>query len=181
MRGRSYTTQAVVISTKNYSEADRILTVFTKDFGKLTLMAKGVRRPKSKKGRNVEVFSLLKLSAAKGKGMDVLTEVETLENFSNIRSDLTKTAVAYFMVDTIRSITREDEEIPSLFVTLAKYLKKLDAGTTLKTFRKSFTTDVLKISGYWPKDKPLKDPDGALTEVLERELKTISIGRKLQS
>ena len=81
---RSFGSNAVVLSAKSYSEADKIITVFSKDFGKLTLMAKGVKRLKSRKRGSLEVFSNIKFFAHKGRGMPVVTEVEIIDNFVDL-------------------------------------------------------------------------------------------------
>ncbi|MFH1792345.1 MAG: DNA repair protein RecO, partial [Patescibacteria group bacterium] len=60
MKQRNYSTEAIILATKDYSEADRILVVYTKDFGKLSLIAKGVRKTTSKKRGHLEIFNYLK-------------------------------------------------------------------------------------------------------------------------
>lgn len=180
MRSKRFVTEGVVLSTRNYSEADRIITVFTKDFGKITVLAKGVRKPKSRKGRNIEVFGRVKIAVSKAKGFDILTEVELIEGFSVIRSDLKRTSVSYFFVDTVSSITDEWEENIQLYIHLIKYLRGLEKDRRLKTIRKKFTQGVLEISGFWPEGKEITDPDGVLQEIVEKEIKSIKVGRKLQ-
>jgi len=96
VKPRRYSSDAIILSRKNYGEADRFLTVYSKNFGKLRLLAKGVRRPKSKKRGHIEVFSQLKFSASKGKGIDLITEAETIASFEVIRKDLKKVTVGNY-------------------------------------------------------------------------------------
>src|SRR3972149_254097 len=115
MRLRSYSSEAIVLARRNWGEADRILVIYSKSFGKKRLLAKGVRRPKSRKRGHIEVFSNLKFSASRGKGLDLMTEAEIIENFSIIRKDLKKVAVAYFLMETVGRITHDEEKNERLF------------------------------------------------------------------
>ena len=99
---RNYKTEAIILSRKNYSEADRILTLYSKNFGKIYTIAKGIRRPSSRKRGSLEIFSHITFSASRGKSLDIMTEVETVDNFDEVRSDLKKVSVAYFFVETIK-------------------------------------------------------------------------------
>ena len=74
-------TEAVVLSRRNFGEADRIITLFTRDHGKITVLAKGVRRPRSKKAGHLEIGSWCKIFVARGKNLDLLTEVEIKQAF----------------------------------------------------------------------------------------------------
>ena len=82
MKIRTYSSEGIILARKNYSEADRILTCFSKSYGKISLLAKGIRKLKSKKRGHLEVFSHIKFSASRGHGMDIITEVETINTFS---------------------------------------------------------------------------------------------------
>ena len=76
MKQRSYSSDGIILSRKNYGEADRILIVLSKNFGKLSLLAKGIRKIKSKKRGHLEIFSKIKFSAVKGHGFDLMTEAD---------------------------------------------------------------------------------------------------------
>ncbi len=96
MRPKRYSTEGVVLLRRNFSEADRIINIYSKHYGKISVIAKSVRKIKSKKRGSLEVFSHIKFSAARGKNLDIITEVETINSFESIRKDLSKVAVAYF-------------------------------------------------------------------------------------
>jgi len=166
---------------KSYSEADRIVVIFTKKYGKVSFIAKGVRRLNSKKRGSLEVFSHLKFSAARGKSLDILTEVEIINSFSEIRKDLKKVAIAYFIVEVLGRLTREDEKNERLFKLLLNYLKGLKKETNLKRYRKKYIFEVLTLLGFWPKAKPMPTPDATLREVVERELSSARVGKKILS
>ena len=76
------------MARQNYSEADRILKLFTKHYGKVSIIAKGVRKPKSRKRGSLEVFGHIKFAASRGKNLDLMTEVEIIDSFELVRKSL---------------------------------------------------------------------------------------------
>lgn len=164
---------------KDYSEADRVLAIYTRDFGKISYLAKGVRRPVSRKRGALEVFSRVKFSAVQSYGLDLITETETVESFSRVRKDLKKVAVAYFFVETVGKITREEEKNEQLYLLLVNYLEKLGTEVHLKAFRERFIYDVLVLLGFWRSGKSLGDADRALENVIEKKLFSVRVGKKI--
>lgn len=181
MTPRKYASEGIVLARKNYSEADRILVVYSKDYGKLHLIAKGVRKTESRKRGHIEVFSHIKFSAVHTKGLDLLTEVETLSSFEGIRNNLKKVAVAYYFMEVVGKTTREDEKNDMLFNLLALYMDKLRDSTSLKKLKSEFTEKALIILGFWPRGKKMDNPDYTLEEVIEREMSSARVGKKLLS
>ena len=126
------------MARRNYSEADRILVVYSKYYGKLSLLAKGVRKPKSRKRGALEVFTHIKFAAARGKNLDIITEVEIIDAFDTVRNDLKKVSLAYYFMEVIDKITREQEKNETLFKLILTYLKKLQFTKSLKKLRADF-------------------------------------------
>ncbi|MBL7036958.1 DNA repair protein RecO [Candidatus Microgenomates bacterium] len=176
---RNYSSTAIILSKRNYSEADRIIVVYSKKYGKLTLMAKAVRKIKSRKRGHVEVFSEVSFSAARTKGMGILTEVETINDYKEIRPSLKKVSLAYYFCEVVAKITREEEQNDTVFFILQKNLKKLQTETKLKKLKENFIFELLTNLGYWPRNKKLIDPDYALEVVLERQINSIRVGKKV--
>ncbi len=101
MRGKVYSSEAIVLSHKSIHEADLRVTVFTKYKGKLTLIAKGARRPKSRKRSSLELFNYIKIGAVGTHAADIVTEATAIKTFDGIKNDLTRTSVAYFFSEVI--------------------------------------------------------------------------------
>lgn len=181
MNQHSYASNGVVLSRKNYGEADRILVVFSKDFGKVSLLAKGIRKIKSKKRGHVEIFSEIKFSAVKGHGMDIITEAVTINDFSGVRVNLNKISLAYYFCEVINKITREDENPTLIYNLLSSALSNLETDNSLKELRLKFIYDLLTEMGYWPEGKKLLDADIILDDVLERKLSSVRVGKKMLS
>ena len=180
MKPRKFTTEAIILSRKNYSEADRILTVYSKHYGKLGLLAKGVRKVKSRKRGHLEIFSHIKFSAVRGKDMDFLSEAELLNPLHNIRNDLKKVTVAYFFMEAIRKLTQNEEKNEELFTLLLGYLGTLSSSEKfLKELRMRFVTELLVLLGYWPSGKIMDNPDNILRDITEREMWTTRVGKRI--
>ena len=82
MTPHSFTSEGFVLARRNFGEADRIIDIYSKDKGKISLIAKGIRRPKSRKRGHLEIFSKISFQAINGKGMGILTEAETIDRKS---------------------------------------------------------------------------------------------------
>lgn len=178
---RSFKDRAFVLARKNYQEADRIITVFGQHYGKLSLLAKGVRKIKSRKKGHLEVFSHITYSASHTKGFDILTEVEEIESFKEVRKDLKKVAVAFFYLEAVAKVSRDGEGNQKIYNLLDDSLKGLSNSKNLKKDRNEFTRKLLVALGFWPEGKKLEKPDNMLSEITESKLGTVRIGKNLLS
>ena len=179
MKSRGYSDQGVVLARRNFGEADRIVVIFSENHGKVSLLAKGVRKPKSRKRGHIEVFSLIKFQAVKTNSIDLITEAETIDSFEVVRKDLKKVSVAYFFVEAIGKITHDGEPHQNIFEILVKFLNLLKTTPNLKFLRNDFTKELLIATGFWPLGKKLDDPDTVLEEVTERRMNSIRVGKKV--
>lgn len=181
MRARNYSDEGFVLARRSYGEADRILVIYSRNHGRQSLMAKGVRRTGSRKRGHIEIFNLIKFEASLGLGIDLMTEAEIIDDYREIRQSLKKVALAYFFAEVIGRTTHENEKNEDLFFLLEIYLQRLKTAIKLRSLRKDFIYDALTILGFWPKGIPLLDPDMKLKEVTEREMSSFRVGKKLVS
>lgn len=179
MRQHSYSDEGIVLARRNFGEADRILSVYTKNHGRLSLIAKGIRRPKSRKRGHLEVFSHVRFQAVTGRGLSLMTEAEVIDSFNQIRKNLKRVALAYYFMEVIGRTTHEEERNPEVFRLLLAYLEALKREKELKRLRLSFVLELLTTLGFWPKGKALSNPDLKLEEVIERQLSSVRVGKKL--
>lgn len=179
MRPRNYSSEGIVLGRKNYGEADRILSIYSLEFGRGSYLAKGIRKPESRKRGNLEIFSQIKFEAAGGKGINILTEVEMIDDFQPIRKSLHKIALSYYLMEVTGKITHEQEKNPELYYLILKYINKIKENTKLKKIKREFIIETLELLGYWPKGKELKEPDTLLEEVIERQLTTVRVGKRV--
>lgn len=176
---RSFSTEGIILSRKNYGEADRMLNVFTRHYGKIFLTAKGVRKLKSRKRGHIEIFSRLKFSYSKKDDFIIMTEAELIDSYEKIRLNLKKTALAYYFIEVISKIIRENEKHEDLYEILLKFLDDLKNTGKLKNLRYKFIEEILISLGYWPQGKELPDPDSVLERVLERQINSKRVGEKI--
>ncbi|MDB5181251.1 MAG: repair protein RecO, partial [Candidatus Saccharibacteria bacterium] len=108
---KQITTTAIILSRTDFGEADRILTLLTPDHGKLRLIAKGVRRIKSKLAGGIELFSVSDIVYIKGRG-DIGTLISTrlIRHYGKIVSDVTRTMLGYDLIKMLNKATEDEPE-----------------------------------------------------------------------
>jgi DNA repair protein RecO (recombination protein O) len=141
-------TEAIILKRLNFGEADRILTVLTPQNGKISLIAKGVRRAKSKLAGGLELFSISEISYIDGKS-DIKTIVSTRlkSHFKLIVSDVSRTMIGYDFMKIIDSLTEHTEEA-KYYELLSVALNALnDSKTPTSTVEVWFYFIALQING----------------------------------
>lgn len=123
---RSYKTEGIILKRRNFGEADRILTVFTLQRGKISVLAKGVRRITSRRAGNVELLNRSILYLHQGKGMPILTEATTLETYPKLKEDLTLSTYAYHIIELVNKLTAENQGNRTLYEHLVEVLRRLE-------------------------------------------------------
>jgi DNA repair protein RecO (recombination protein O) len=181
MNSKIYSSRGIILGRRNFGEADRILSVFSEDHGRLSLLAKGVRKPKSRKRGHIEIFSLIKFQAVKGKGLDLITEAEVEDGFDSLRKNLKRISVAYYVTEVVQKITQENEPNTRLFDLITDTLSKLGKVKELKLLREDFVKKILVQGGYWPEGKEMRDSDAMLEEVIERQVYSTRVGKLIAS
>ena len=113
-----YRTQGFILDKINRGETDRIFTIYTKDFGKLNLLAKAERKIKSKLRAGLEDFYLSEIEFIQGKTQKTLTDTILIKNFKNLRGDLEKLRVAYQISDLVNNLIKGEETDPKIWQLL---------------------------------------------------------------
>ena len=175
----SYSSEAIVLGRRNFGEADRILSLYTSDHGKISLIAKGTRKPTSRKRGHIEIFNLIKFQAVSGHGLDLMTEAEVIDDFNLIRKSLNKISLAYYLMEVVGKITHDGEPNKELFNLILNSLNKLKATSKLKELRLNYISEVLILMGYWPDNKHLDNPDEELEKIIERQIYSERVGKRM--
>lgn len=149
-RQRLYRLTAIVLKRRDMGEADRLLTVFTRDRGKLTLLAKGVRRQASRKAGHIEPFTCTDLLVAKGKSLDIVTQAETVAAHRHLREDLWRSSWAYYVVELADAFVQEADPNALLFDLLLETLGRLDGAADLGLAVRYYELHALALVGYQP-------------------------------
>lgn len=125
LRDRTYKTEGIILKRVNLGEADRILTIYTKHYGKIRAIAKGVRKLTSRKGGNVELFNHLALFLARGKNLDILSEVQLINSFRDWRKDLARVGVGYYFCELVDRLTPDGQASRAVFELLKDSLGRI--------------------------------------------------------
>lgn len=121
----SYRVEAVVLRHLDWGEADRILTIFTRQHGKIRVIAKGVRKIRSRKAGHVEPFTRVTIQLSKARDFPIVTQAEMLDSHSLLREDLVLIGNASYVVELIDRFTYEEGENVSLYTLLEQTLGRL--------------------------------------------------------
>ncbi|MFQ7794246.1 MAG: DNA repair protein RecO [Evtepia gabavorous] len=120
------TTQGIVLRETNYKEADKILTVLTRDWGKRTVKARGCRRKNSKLTAASQLLVYSELTLSERGEFTTLTEADPLEQFWSVRQDLETLALASYFAEVAEASAQEGETCPELLSLLLNCLYALD-------------------------------------------------------
>lgn len=150
----AFKTEGVILKRRNFGEADRILTVFTLQKGKISVLAKGVRRITSRRAGNVELLNRVMMYLYQARGMPILTEAESFETYQKIKSDLTLSTYAYHIIELVDKLTAENQENRVLYEHLVEVLKRLSKNPRQILVR-AFEAKILSYLGFVRFEQPL--------------------------
>ncbi|HEY4161377.1 MAG TPA: DNA repair protein RecO [Candidatus Saccharimonadales bacterium] len=152
-------TDAIVLTRTDYGEADRIITLLTSDHGKLRLIAKGVRRVKSKLAGGIELFSVTNITFIKGRGdIGTLVSARLQTHYGHIVQDINRTMLGYELIKQLHKAT-EDEPEPDYFHMLQQAFAALDdPAIGLDLIKLWFSAQLLRLGGHTPNLQT--EPDG---------------------
>ncbi len=176
---RVYTAEAIVLKRQNVGEADRILTVFTKSYGKIRVLARGVRKVSSKRAPHVEVFNRVIVTIHKGRGMDTLTEVSPIASYEAIRQDLARVGAAYYLCELIDGLLAAEQVHEDVFLLLSRAFSALSSvkKERIEVLRERFAAALLRTLGFLERGRrpPTGSLDSYVEQLLERRLKTVRL------
>ncbi|MET3290097.1 UNVERIFIED_CONTAM: DNA repair protein RecO (recombination protein O) [Brevibacillus sp. OAP136] len=143
--------EGIVIRTVDYGEAGKVLTLFTREHGKVGVMARGAKKPRSRLAAVSQPFTYgYFLVKTGGFGMADLTQGEIVESFAALRQDLLLTAYTAYIVELFDRLTHEGEVNPFLFQLLLLTLRYLDEGRDAEVLCRIFESKMLIVAGIKP-------------------------------
>lgn len=148
-----FQTNGIIIREDERGEADRVLTVFTEDFGKIRLHAKGARRIKSKLGGRLTLFSLLNIHFVKGKRREIITDAYVLDGFLNIKQNLEHIKIAFYtsqIIDKLIVTDEKDEKLWTLISWVFESINKNHINNNEHLLLRLFEVKLLSYLGYLP-------------------------------
>lgn len=148
---RQLTTRGIVLSRTDYGEADRIITLLTPDHGKLRLMARGVRRAKSKLAGGIELFSTSDITYMPGKGeIGTLISTRLIKYYDSVVKDIDRVQTGYDLIKQMNKLTEDNPEEDYFELLRLSFIALDDAAVDLELLRTWFQAQTLKLNGHTP-------------------------------
>ena len=149
-RDHLYKSEAVVIKRSDLGEADKILTVFTPHFGKLRVVAKGVRKVTSRLAGHVELFTRSQMLLAKARNLDIVTQSETVDAYRPLHEDLSRIAHASYVAELLDALTPDALENYPVYKLTVEALQLLSEEKDQDRVLRWFEMQFLSYMGYAP-------------------------------
>ena len=144
-------TTAIVLTRINYGEADRIITMLTPDSGKLSLMAKGVRKVKSKLAGGIELFSTSEISYLPGRGsVSTLISARLIRHYPHIVQNIDRTLLCYELLQLLHKVTEDNPEREYFELLQSTFEALDDTAVPAELIRVWFLSRLLALGGHAP-------------------------------
>jgi len=148
---RSFRVEAVVLRHADWGEADRLLTLYTRERGKVRALAKGARKIRSRKAGHLEPFTRVTLQLARGHDLLIVTQADTVDAYLPIHENLVKTSQAAYVVELLDRFTYEDDtENYNIFRLLTEALARLEKESDPWLAIRYYEVRLLDLLGYRP-------------------------------
>jgi len=143
-----YKTQGIIIKNSNLGEFDRLITVYSKDFGKLAIKGKAVRKNQAKLKGHLELFLYSHLMVAPGRGWDIITSAETIKSFSSLHQNLPALFAAAYFSELIDKLIVGPEKDENIWQLVLNSFEHLEARKEVKPIIGNFENKLLEFLGY---------------------------------
>ncbi len=145
-------TKGIVFKKLDRKEADQLFSIYTKDFGRLEILGKAIRKATSKLRSGIEIFYLLEIEFIQGKSYKTLTDAVVIEKFKHLRKDLKRLEIAYRMRQVLDSLIKGQEKDKKIWNLLLEVFGKLNDSSfqNREIVYYYFLWKFLSILGYRP-------------------------------
>jgi len=162
MASRTYRAEAIVLKVHDFGEADRVLTMLTRHFGKVRVVAKGIRRPLARLAGHAEPLTHASYQLVRGRNLDILTGAETRAHYPALRRSLVGVAGGWYVAELADRFSAEGVPTAPVFDLLETALSHLDAGHDPGLVCRWFDIHLLDRTGFRPQVMRCVSCSGAL-------------------
>lgn len=148
MAERSFKSVGVVLKRTNFGEADRIVTIFTRNLGKITALAKGVRKINSSRSGSIEPGTEAEFFFVKGKGMEILTQTRLIDSHAKARLNLVRTTQTFQLLEIIDLLTVENQDNEAVYQLVTDTLEFLGRDGKQKKYLLEQIRLILQALGF---------------------------------
>lgn len=174
---RFYKTTGIVIKRRNIGEADRILTIFTNDKGKIQVKAPNVRKIPSRRSGHTELLNLGTFFLHRGHVLPILTEAQTIQDFEILKKDLSKIGFAYHVCELVDGLCAENQENIKIYHLLEHALHQISEEENPSLIVNEFELELLSLLGFYTVSRfqNIQNVHAFIENLLERSLKSKKI------
>lgn len=147
---RVYRAEAIVLKRVDFGEADKILTLYTANRGKMRALGKGIRRPGSRMGGHLDLLTHSQLQLARGRNLDIVTQAEMIEPFIGLRDDLGRASLGCQVAELVDRMTEDEHEDRPIFDALRQALDRIAHDADPELAVRTFEMTLLDRLGYRP-------------------------------
>ena len=145
-----YSSKAIILRNRDYQEADRLVSVFTEQYGKIGAIAKGVKKPNSSLRACTQPFCYAQLYFYRGKDLSIITQGKLLDFFGRVRSNFSETIYVLYMLEMLDKILLEQERHTKLFYQTLAVVQSLEKNGYQPLALRYFEVQILKEMGFTP-------------------------------
>jgi DNA repair protein RecO (recombination protein O) len=149
-RERSIRTEGFILRRRDFGEADRLLVIFSRKLGRISCIAKGSRKPSSKLSGHIEVFMRSSFLVSRGRNLHIITQVDTIEAYDDMRKDLKGIGLGSYAVELVDAFTYEEGSNLKLYNLLLATLESLNQGDNPAIVVHYYELHLLDLVGFRP-------------------------------
>ena len=173
-----YKTEGIILKATDQAELDRLLTVYTKERGKILVRAISARKRESKLKGLLVPFGWSQFLLARSRTIDIVTDVQPVDNFSHLRQGLERLALAFYFSELIDRLVVAPEPDEALWQLILKAFEVLDdLRYQPQKIKTAFETRLLEVLGYG--QAPGESPLDFIQDLVGQEIKSVSFLREL--
>lgn len=139
-----------MIRVRDFDEADKVVTLLTRDEGKVQAVARGARRPRSRYAAATQLFTHCQVAMYHGRNLETLSQIEIVDSFRFLREDLVRMAYATYMMELVDETVKEKQRQEALFLLLLTTLHLLGSDTDPEPLLHAFELKLLTLLGFKP-------------------------------
>ncbi len=149
-RERTFRTEAIVLRRSDFGEADRLLTLYSREYGKIRAIAKGARKPQSRKTGHVELFMRANYLLAQGRNLHIVTQAELVEPYAPLREDLVRATYAAYVTELLDKFAPDEEVNRTLYQLLTDALARFALTDNFLLAARHYELHLLTLVGFQP-------------------------------
>lgn len=145
-----YQSRGIILRQRDFKDSDKLLSIFTEKQGKVTAIAKGVKKARSSLRASVQPFCHSYLHFSQGKNVDLVTQAKLLDFYGNSRQDLERALHCYYLMELLDKSLQEHQPLPDLYQILITVMEALNEQGLNPLYIRYFESQLMVRLGYKP-------------------------------